>query len=188
MHSDSHPDSDGACHRFTVGRFECVAINDGTFFYTAEQYFSDAPPDVLARSLAANGLDGERIPSCFTCLVVDTGEHVVVVDTGGDRAALQTILPSGSEPDVGRFPVGLARAGIEPGAVDHLIITHAHPDHIGANTSAAGAPRFPNARLVMWRQEWEFWTSDATLASQPPVFADPVRTHLLALTDRVELV
>jgi glyoxylase-like metal-dependent hydrolase (beta-lactamase superfamily II) len=42
---------------------------------------------------------------------------------------------------------------------DPVILTHGHPDHIGGNTDAEGKPAFPNARYVMWKDEWDFWTS-----------------------------
>ena len=178
-----------AIYRFKVGGFECVAINDGTFFYSADQYFSEAPPDVLTPELAKYGLDRDSIPSPYTCLLVDTGAHVVVVDTGGDRAALRHLPPTGATaPDIGHFHESLAQAGVDPRNVDRLIVTHAHPDHIGGNTDATGAPIFPDATLTMWRDEWEFWTSKTTLAAQPPVFAEPVRKHLLPLAERVELL
>ena len=41
-----------------------------------------------------------------------------------------------------------------------MILTHGHPDHIGGNTDAQGKPAFPNARYVMWKDEWDFWTSE----------------------------
>jgi glyoxylase-like metal-dependent hydrolase (beta-lactamase superfamily II) len=119
---------------------------------------------------------------------VDTGEHVVVVDTGGDRAALANLLPAGVVPNVGHFAAGVAGAGVAFEDVDRVIVTHAHPDHIGGNVDATGAPRFPNALLSMWREEWDYWTSGATLDSQPPLYADPIRKHLLPLADRVELI
>src|SRR5215210_7343423 len=93
----------GRIYRFKVGSVDCVAINDGTFYYTAEQYFSNADSDVLTPALARHGLERDRIPSPYTCLLVDTGQHLVAIDTGGDRAALRNLLPAGVEPEVGHF-------------------------------------------------------------------------------------
>jgi glyoxylase-like metal-dependent hydrolase (beta-lactamase superfamily II) len=64
---------------------------------------------------------------------------------------------------VGKLLPNLQAEGIEPVDIDTVILTHGHPDHIGGNTDAEGSPAFPNARYVMWRDEWEFWTSEPDL-------------------------
>jgi glyoxylase-like metal-dependent hydrolase (beta-lactamase superfamily II) len=159
--------------RFTVGRFECAAVLDGALTYTPEQYFANAPAAVLA----AQEL-GEEITSPYTCLLVDTGTHRIVVDTGG----------RGLAPGVGHFTESFAETGWNRANVDTVVITHGHPDHIGSNIGADGIPTFPNARVVIQRAEWDYWTADATLATVPPVFAEPVRMQLLPLRDRLELL
>ena len=47
----------GETYRFNVGKFECIAINDGTFIYNAGQYFANAPRDDLARALRDHGVE-----------------------------------------------------------------------------------------------------------------------------------
>ena len=54
----------------------------------------------------------------------------------------------------------LKTEGIAREDIDTVILTHGHPDHIGGNTDAEGMPAFPKARFVMWRDEWDFWTSE----------------------------
>jgi glyoxylase-like metal-dependent hydrolase (beta-lactamase superfamily II) len=46
----------------------------------------------------------------------------------------------------------LAGLGVDAAAVDQLVVTHAHYDHIG------NLHRFPNAEIVIARREYEFWT------------------------------
>jgi glyoxylase-like metal-dependent hydrolase (beta-lactamase superfamily II) len=46
----------------------------------------------------------------------------------------------------------LSALGVEPGAVDQLVVSHAHYDHIG------NLHRFPDAEIVIARREYEFWT------------------------------
>jgi glyoxylase-like metal-dependent hydrolase (beta-lactamase superfamily II) len=56
--------------------------------------------------------------------------------------------------------VGLEKTGTLATDIDTVILTHGHPDHIGGAVNAEGKPAFPNARYVMWKDEWEFWTSE----------------------------
>jgi glyoxylase-like metal-dependent hydrolase (beta-lactamase superfamily II) len=75
---------------------------------------------------------------------------LVLVDTGA----------GGLAPTTGRLLQNLKAEGIAPEEIDTVILTHGHPDHIGGNTDAQGKPAFPNARYVMWKDEWDFWTSE----------------------------
>jgi glyoxylase-like metal-dependent hydrolase (beta-lactamase superfamily II) len=62
-----------------------------------------------------------------------------------------------------------------------VVLTHAHPDHIGGNVDAAGRPAFPNARYVVPQPEWDFWTAPEQLAKAPAMFAEAVRQQLVPL-------
>lgn len=74
-----------------------------------------------------------------TCYVLE-GDGVVVVDAG--------------MPKRGRaFLAGLRRAGIEPRAVDLILLTHAHWDHMG---SAAELKRITGAPLAVRAEEVEW--------------------------------
>jgi glyoxylase-like metal-dependent hydrolase (beta-lactamase superfamily II) len=164
-------------HCFQIGDFSCAVLNDGEYLYSAEQYFPSPPRDVVERELAEAGTAPEQIPSPYTCLFVDTGDARVLVDTGAGPLT----------PDLGRLPDGLRDVGVEPPEVDVVVITHAHPDHIGGLTSD-GRPAYPNARHVIMRDEWSYWTDDAVLGALPELFASSVRENLVPLEDRFELL
>ena len=57
----------------------------------------------------------------------------------------------------------LRAAGVAPEAVDVVICTHLHVDHVGWNTRLADGrwvPTFPRARYLFARREWEHWSSE----------------------------
>ena len=73
-------------------------------------------------------------------------------------------------------------------------MTHAHPDHIGGVLDANGKPAFPNARYVMSRTEWNFWTSGPDLHSTglddhvKEVLVNCARNNLPPLEECIELL
>ena len=142
-------------YRFTVGTFECIAVSDGASQYPAQTWFANAPKERLEQVLREHDIPPGEIAAPWTCMFINTGQQRVLVDTGGG---------AGLMPGVGKLLRNLHDEGVEPVDIDTVIITHGHPDHIGGNTDSEGKPAFPNARYVMWRDEWEFWTSQLDLA------------------------
>lgn len=145
--------------RFSVGSFDCLIVNDGTYTYhqPGQFMFENAPRQQLATALLAQGIDldtWEAYVSPYPSLVVNTGEHLVLVDTG-----MGPLVPT-----TGKLLANLRAAGLGPEDFDTVVITHAHPDHIGGNLDDTGKPAYPRAHWVMGRQEWDFWTSDPDLS------------------------
>jgi glyoxylase-like metal-dependent hydrolase (beta-lactamase superfamily II) len=165
-------------YAFRVGTLECIAINDGDATYEAEDYVANAPLEQVERALEPHGARIDDIPSPYSRLVIRTESNLVLVDAGaGDLT-----------PRVGKLLGNLRVAGIDPMAVDTLILTHGHPDHIGGTTDAAGNLAFPNARHVMFRAEWDYWTDEDILAGLAPIFGEWSRRCLWPVRDQVELL
>jgi len=83
------------------------------------------------------------------CLLIQTGQHNVLIETGiGDVAA-----PPGLLLEL------LQAAGISQTEIDVVILSHADVDHIGGAADAKGTPTFPQARYVLLRDEGDYWSS-----------------------------
>jgi len=89
-----------------------------------------------------------------------------------------------------RFLEDLRAAGVAPEAVDVVICTHLHVDHVGWNTRLADGrwvPTFPRARYLFARREWEHWTSEEEDGTKR-ILADSVAPVLDAgLAELVEM-
>ncbi len=92
------------------------------------------------------------LPNSFTCFLVDTGTHRVLVDTGFGYNA-----PEGA--DAGAMPSVLETMGVSPGEIDHVVFTHLHPDHILGSLDADQRPLFLNATHWTLQREVAHWRS-----------------------------
>jgi len=117
--------------------------------------------------------DGKMLVNIQSFVVESCGRRIVV-DTcvGNDK---DRPLPDWNHRS-GPYLQLLVEAGAAREAVDLVVCTHLHIDHVGWNTMLEGErwiPTFPNARYIFARPEWEHW-KDAPEAFGP-VIADSVR-------------
>jgi hypothetical protein len=158
---------------FPIGSIECTVLSDGWGDYPPEAIFPGVPEERW-RPFAGTSLTEEgMIRLAYQQLLLRSGERLALVDAGlGDFGG-----PDGS---AGRLPGSLAGLGISPDDIDLVLVSHAHPDHIGGLVRLGGpapVPAFPNARVVMRQDEFEFWTSDAS-ASMMEVMREVTGTVL----------
>jgi len=143
---------DQGFHRYKVGSIEVTALYDGVWEKAHDPAFiKDVTVDQTKAALAAAGLPTEFVSIPFTPNLVRTGGQVTLIDTGTGG---QT-----GGPKAGMVMKHLAAAGVDPGSVNHILITHFHPDHIfGLMTKAPeNKPVFPNAVLHLPAVEYKYW-------------------------------
>jgi glyoxylase-like metal-dependent hydrolase (beta-lactamase superfamily II) len=90
--------------------------------------------------------------------VIDTGEHVILTDTGVGNGKSYPMQPIWSDLDT-PFLERLQEAGYGRDDIDIVLCTHAHLDHVGwcsvRDEEGRWVPTFPKARLMMVREEYE---------------------------------
>ena len=130
-----------------------------------------------------------RLRMSIHALVVETPDRRIIVDTclGNDKQNRR--IPTWNNLQT-RFLADLVAAGHPREAIDTVVCTHLHVDHVGWNTMLVGdrwLPTFPNARYLMGRIEFDHWTNEHEREDMAAVLADSVNPVWEAgLVDLVE--
>ena len=137
-------------YRFRVGDFNFAVISDGALEIEPPMWAANAPDGAVHELLKQRGIDRDIWYSGLHCLLVETGSETVLIDTGAGEFAMP-----GSEPNAAKLIPTLERMGVDVTEIDHVIITHYHPDHVG-NLSHHDKPAFPNARYHLSQTEYDY--------------------------------
>jgi glyoxylase-like metal-dependent hydrolase (beta-lactamase superfamily II) len=139
--------------RAQVGEFEVIVCTDGTYRLDGGAMFGVVPKVLWQKRASAD--EQNRILLGLNTVVVRTGQHTVVIETGiGNK---QTAKMREIHCNQELLPRSLAAAGVSLEDVDIVINTHLHFDHCGWNTTlqpdGSVTPTFPNARYFAHRGE-----------------------------------
>ena len=143
-------------YRYNLGGFELTALYDGIWYSPIKDGFvRNAGRRAVNRALTRAFLMPDVLPISITALLVNTGTKLVLIDTGSAGQITDT---------AGLMSANLAAAGIAPDAVDVVVISHFHPDHINGIKTKDGDKVFTKAEIMVPEPEWAFWMNDANLA------------------------
>jgi glyoxylase-like metal-dependent hydrolase (beta-lactamase superfamily II) len=175
--------------RWKIGDVTVTRVVERTPLLDPAAFFPKSTPEEWERHrswLAPHFLtdEGQAVLSIHM-LVVESQGQTIVVDccVGDDKTLTYPMGPAGD------FLGELRTAGYDPAAVDTVLCTHLHFDHVGWNTRLVDGrwvPTFPNARYLFGRIEWDHWS--ASQDDEPVhVLAESVRPVLDAgLAELVE--
>ncbi|HKF99839.1 MAG TPA: MBL fold metallo-hydrolase [Xanthobacteraceae bacterium] len=136
-------------YRLKVGSFEVTVLSDGWVPLETKLFSGDA--DSAAKRLESAFLPKDTIATSVNEWLVNTGDKLVLVDTGTSNVYAPTL---------GRMAKNLAAAGVDASAIDAVILTHMHPDHAAGLLTVDKKVAFPNADVHVSEAEYGFWTSE----------------------------
>jgi glyoxylase-like metal-dependent hydrolase (beta-lactamase superfamily II) len=136
------------------GNFRLSYVRECTFRLDGGAMFGVVPKPLWNKLSPADDLN--RILLSCNLLLIDTGAHKVLVETGMgtrwsrqemDRYEVKTLVD----------PLSMLEAvGVRNDEVDYVVISHMHFDHMGGAVRADGEkllPTFPNAKYVVQKKE-----------------------------------
>lgn len=137
--------------RFSLGDMRLTILSDGYFTTPVSGLGVNADPQEVQAFLAAHFQSTEESFAHTNHLLIETGEHVVLVDVGSGTRFFDT---------TGKLFSSMESAGIDPYSVTHVMITHAHPDHIWGIRDDFDEPIFPDAEYFIGEAEHGYWMQD----------------------------
>jgi len=140
---------------YQIGRVRVHLISDGVFWTDGGGVFGVVPRVLWEKVIQPDALN--RIPMDLRCLLIESGEGLILVDTGyGTKLPLKWLQQLNLTSET-RLLDNLGLAGFTAADVRTVINTHLHPDHCGGNTALGPdgqlQPTFPNATYLMQRLE-----------------------------------
>jgi glyoxylase-like metal-dependent hydrolase (beta-lactamase superfamily II) len=143
--------------RLTLGDFRVTLARAGFYLWDGGALFGVVPKTLWGSRCVPDQLN--RIRLGFNCYVIETGDHTVLLETGGgDKMESRAWERMGLAGPMPPLPEMLAVQGIDPEAIDIVVNSHLHWDHAGGNTIVAVdrvLPAFPHAAYYARRGEWE---------------------------------
>jgi glyoxylase-like metal-dependent hydrolase (beta-lactamase superfamily II) len=142
----------GVYHR-RIGDIVVTALSDGYLDGTVDVLQNIASADAT-RMLTETFRPGRR--TSVNCYAIHSAGRLALIETGSGNYLL---------PTAGKLQQNLRAAGIDPAAIEVVLLTHMHPDHSAGLTDPATRRRlFPNAELVVHENEPRHWDDDAQMA------------------------
>src|ERR1700732_374639 len=155
-------------YRFKLGTIEITVVSDGTLAFPTETPWGDRAED--ARGLLTSTFHTSRPEVVqINTLLVNTGDKLLLIDAGCGVDKFQNTNS--------RLLRHLASASVGPGAIDMILFTHCHFDHLwGISDGKNASLLFPSAEFVASETEVAFW-SDPELPGKVPAKQQPLVTQ-----------
>ena len=150
-------------YRYKVGTVEITVLSDGiNRLPVTEAFVLNATVDEVNAALREAFMEPGVFIGPYNPIVLNTGSKLVLIDMGTGEATYNATKGMS-----GQLLVNLEAAGIDRNAIDTIVISHYHGDHINGLVRADNSIAFPNAEVLVPALEHKYWT-DAGEESRSP--------------------
>ena len=147
-------------YRYKVGDIEVTVATDGANrLPITDAFVVNVKKEEVNAALVAAFMEPGVFVGPYNPVVLNTGGKLALIDTGTSEAAYVS-----SKGATGQLMTNLAAAGIEAGAIDTVIISHYHGDHINGLLKADKSLAFPNAEILVPANEHQFYMDDGNMS------------------------
>jgi glyoxylase-like metal-dependent hydrolase (beta-lactamase superfamily II) len=164
--------------RATLGDAEIFAVTDGAVPRPLDEGFvRNAPFEAVQAALAEAGLPADHIRNPFTPFVVVAENRRFLFDAG--------FADNGPE-GTGLLHANMAKAGLDPAAIDVVLMSHLHGDHVNGLRRRDGSLVYPDATLYVPVPEYRYWMDAERMAALPEAQQGGFRAVQRVLADYPE--
>ena len=150
-------------YRYKVGDIEVTVVTDGANrLPVTDAFVVNVKKEEVNAALTALHMEPGFFIGPYNPIVLNTGSKLALVDTGTSEQAFIN-----SKGATGQLMTNLAAAGIDPGAIDTVIISHYHGDHINGLLKADKSLAFPNAEILVPANEHQYFMDDGNMSRAP---------------------
>ena len=148
-----------------IGNVEMISVSDGEAYLDPIKTFAGSTVEQWRNDYPELINESGQICGRLGSVIIRSKDKMILVDTG-----LQA--------QDGQLFNGMMRNGINREAIQLVVTTHLHPDHVGWNLTD-GRPTFPFARYLVPRKDWEYWTQPSVLSK-----ATHIRDQVIPLKEQ----
>ena len=169
-------------YRYKVGDIEVTVVTDGanTFKFNDDHVSNKNRGEINAALITAY-YQPDLLTTPYNPIVVNTGGKLIVFDTGTSETAYES-----TKGNTGQFQLNLKAAGIDRSAVDTVVISHFHGDHINGLLTPDNKRAFPNAEILVPATEWKYFMDDGEMSRAPKGRMETVFKNLRRVFDVLE--
>ena len=147
-------------YRYKVGDYEITQLSDGArTFPIPDGFIVNLDKDKTLAAAEAAYYPKGQVTVVFNPMVINTGSKLILLDTGFGPGAF-----AATKGAIGQLGNNMAAAGIDPKAIDIVLLSHFHIDHAGGLRMADGGLVFPNAEIKVPAPEWAFWMDESNIS------------------------
>ena len=158
-----------ADYKTSVGNVQIISLTDGQGNLSPLDMFPESTMEQWRAEFPGELDKDEHLNPRYGCCALRSGTKLIVVDTGMDGVLIKD----------------LRQKGIYLEAVDFVVLTHMHPDHVGWNLTN-GRPTFPQARYIAHQADWDHWTQPSVLEEAPFVRDQVMPLKELGILDLID--
>ena len=150
-------------YRYKVGDVEVTVVTDGANrLPVTDAFVTNVKKEEVNAALVEAYMEPGVFVGPYNPIVLNIGGKLTLVDTGTSEAAY--IKSKGA---TGQLMTNLAAAGIDAKAIDTVLISHYHGDHINGLLRADSSLAFPNAEILVPANEHQYYMDEGNFSRAP---------------------